>query len=141
MATAVVPKVVLTVNHASGAGYYAMAGQGFDPDFILTLPTGRMGVMEGASAATALFGPELRRPQGGGHPAGPGAEGAHRERPFGLRGAARRHLRRGPGFVDAVVLPEEVRDWLALLLRASSRNPGPHLGPFVLPAGLGELHG
>src|SRR5512142_2121671 len=26
MATAVVPKLVLTVNHASGAGYYAMAG-------------------------------------------------------------------------------------------------------------------
>ena len=34
MATAMVPKIVLTVNHASGAGYYAMAGQGFDPDFI-----------------------------------------------------------------------------------------------------------
>src|SRR5882724_4008807 len=32
MATATVPKIVLTVNHASGAGYYAMAGQGFDPD-------------------------------------------------------------------------------------------------------------
>ncbi|MDP2955974.1 MAG: carboxyl transferase domain-containing protein, partial [Longimicrobiales bacterium] len=31
MATASVPKLVLTVNHASGAGYYAMAGQGFDP--------------------------------------------------------------------------------------------------------------
>src|SRR6185369_10122496 len=31
MATARVPKIVLTVNHASGAGYYAMAGQGFDP--------------------------------------------------------------------------------------------------------------
>ena len=50
MATATVPKLVLTLNHASGAGYYAMAGQGFDPDFILTLPTGRMGVMEGSRA-------------------------------------------------------------------------------------------
>ncbi|HQU93792.1 MAG TPA: carboxyl transferase domain-containing protein, partial [Pyrinomonadaceae bacterium] len=47
MATATVPKIVLTINHASGAGYYAMAGQGFDPDFIFSLPTGRMGVMEG----------------------------------------------------------------------------------------------
>src|SRR5690606_37660520 len=59
MATATVPKVVLTVNHASGAGYYAMAGQGFDPDFIFTWPTGRMGVMEGESAVMALFGPQL----------------------------------------------------------------------------------
>ncbi|MGZ8868715.1 MAG: acyl-CoA carboxylase subunit beta, partial [Thermoanaerobaculia bacterium] len=36
MAPARVPKIVLTVNHASGAGYYAMAGQGFDPDFIFS---------------------------------------------------------------------------------------------------------
>ena len=41
MATALVPKIVLTINHASGAGYYAMAGQGFDPDFIFSWPTGR----------------------------------------------------------------------------------------------------
>jgi acetyl-CoA carboxylase carboxyltransferase component len=37
------------VNHASGAGYYAMAGQGFDPGFHLHVATGRMGVMEGES--------------------------------------------------------------------------------------------
>src|SRR6266581_4112804 len=51
-----VSKLVLTVNHASGAGYYAMAGQGFDPDFIVSWPTGRMGVMEGESAVQAVFG-------------------------------------------------------------------------------------
>src|SRR5712692_4456163 len=56
MATAIVPKIVLTINHASGAGYYAMAGQGFDPDFIFSWPTGRMGVMEGDSAVQAVFG-------------------------------------------------------------------------------------
>ena len=61
--TAVVPKLVLTVNHASGAGYYAMAGQGFDPDFIFSLPTGRMGVMEGESAVMAVHGPEIERAQ------------------------------------------------------------------------------
>ena len=61
MATALVPKIVLTVNHASGAGYYAMAGQGFDPDFIFSWPTGRMGVMEGDSAVQAVFGSELER--------------------------------------------------------------------------------
>ena len=61
MATATVPKLVLTVNHASGAGYYAMAAQGFDPDFILSLPTGRMGVMEGESAVMALFSSQLDR--------------------------------------------------------------------------------
>src|SRR5258707_6934032 len=61
MATATVPKIVLTINHASGAGYYAMAGQGFDPDFIFSWPTGRMGVMAGDSAVQALVGTQLEK--------------------------------------------------------------------------------
>jgi acetyl-CoA carboxylase carboxyltransferase component len=36
------------------------------------------------------------------------------------------------GYVDAIVHPEETRRVLALALRASLHNPGPHLGPFVL---------
>ena len=61
MACATVPKIVLTVNHASGAGYYAMAGQGFDPNFTFCWPSARIGVMEGDSAVQAIFGPELER--------------------------------------------------------------------------------
>ena len=136
MATAVVPKLVLTLNHASGAGYYAMAGQGFDPDFILTLPTGRMGVMEGASAVMALFGGELDRLKAEGKAPDPELRAvmdevqADYDRQLDATYAAAR------GFVDAVVLPEELRDWLTLLLRAANNNPGPHLGPFALPPGL-----
>ena len=55
MACATVPKIVLTLNHASGAGYYAMAGQGFDPNFTFSWPTARIGVMEGDSAVQALY--------------------------------------------------------------------------------------
>src|SRR2546422_3337384 len=39
-----------------------MAGQGFDPDFILSWPTGRMGVMEGESAIQAVFGNDAVKP-------------------------------------------------------------------------------
>ena len=136
MATAAVPKIVVTLNHASGAGYYAMAGQGFDPDFILTLPTGRMGVMEGESAVVALFGGQLERLQAEGKAPDPELLArmeevrADYDRQLDATHAAAR------GFVDAVVLPEELRDWLTLLLRAARTNPGPHLGPFVLPPGL-----
>ncbi|MGE5648229.1 MAG: acyl-CoA carboxylase subunit beta [Acidobacteriota bacterium] len=56
MACATVPKIVLTLNHASGAGYYAMAGQGFDPTFTFSWPTARIGVMEGDAAVQALQG-------------------------------------------------------------------------------------
>ena len=130
MSTAVVPKVVLTLNHASGAGYYAMAGQGFDPDFIFTLPTGRMGVMEGESADVALFGPQLEELKRKGQK--PDAElqarldgvRADYENQLDARYAAAR------GFVDAVLRPEHVRPTLAFALRAALHNPGPHIGPF-----------
>ena len=61
MACSTVPKIILTVNHASGAGYYAMAGQGFDPNFTFAWPTARIGVMEGDSAVQAVHGPELAK--------------------------------------------------------------------------------
>jgi len=68
MACATVPKIVLTVNHASGAGYYAMAGQGFDPNFAFSWPTARIGVMEGDSAVQAVYGPELEKFKTAGQP-------------------------------------------------------------------------
>jgi len=61
MACATVPKIVLVLNHASGAGYYALAGQGFDPHFAFSWPTARIGVMEGDSAVMAVHGPEIEK--------------------------------------------------------------------------------
>src|ERR1700747_1229311 len=68
MACATVPKIILTLNHASGAGYYAMAGQGFDPTFTFGWPTARIGVMEGDSAVQAVHGPELEKLKSAGQP-------------------------------------------------------------------------
>jgi acetyl-CoA carboxylase carboxyltransferase component len=133
MAAAAVPKLVLTVNHASGAGYYAMAGQGFDPDFIVSWPTGRMGVMEGESAVMAVHGAELatarreKREPGADTSVAIDKMRADYERDLDARHAAAR------GQVDAIVTPEDTRDVLTFLLQVSSRYGGPHLGPFVLP--------
>jgi 3-methylcrotonyl-CoA carboxylase beta subunit len=124
MATAPVPKLVLTVNHASGAGYYAMAGQGFDPDFIFTWPTGRMGVMEGDSAVMALFSGQIEAlKREGKQPddelrAKMDAVRADYDHQLDARYAAAR------GFVDAVIVPEETRAALSLALRTSLNNPG-----------------
>lgn len=134
MATASVPKLVLTVNHASGAGYYAMAAQGFDPDFVFTLPTGRMGVMEGESAVRAIFGTELDRLGAAGEE--PGADLEERmeavRRDYDEQLDARHAAARG--HVDAVLEPETLRERLGFALWTASHNSGPHLGPFVLPS-------
>jgi len=133
MATARVPKIVLTVNHASGAGYYAMAGQGFDPDFIFSWPTGRMAVMEGEAAVQAVHGPAITKAAAEKRALDDTTQRAvddmraDYDEQLDARYAAAR------GYVDAVIYPEDTRDVLALALRAALANPGPHIGPFVLP--------
>jgi acetyl-CoA carboxylase carboxyltransferase component len=133
MATATVPKIVLTVNHASGAGYYAMAGQGFDPDFIFSWPTGRMGVMEGDSAVQAVFGSQLEKlkKQGQQPDAQLNAEMKKVRQTYEMELDAKYAAARG--FVDAVVVPEDTRDALELALRTALNYAGPHVGQFALP--------
>ena len=133
MATASVPRIVLTVNHASGAGYYAMAGQGFDPDFIVSWPTGRMGVMEGEAAVMAVHGPTIEKAKREDKPVAPEVLAsmaqmrADYDRDLDARHAAAR------GQVDAIITPEETRGMLAFLLQTAANYAGPHVGAFVLP--------
>ena len=136
MATARVPKIVLTVNHASGAGYYAMAGQGFDPDFIFSWPTGRMGVMEGESAVQAVHGPTIEKARAAGTPVGAEVAASMEEMRADYEHQLDARYAAARGFVDAIVAPEDTRRTLALALRAALQNPGPHLGAFALPAGV-----
>ncbi|MFQ5718186.1 MAG: acyl-CoA carboxylase subunit beta [Acidobacteriota bacterium] len=134
MATARVPKVTLTVGHASGAGYYAMAAQGFDPDFLFTWPCGRMGVMEGASAVQALFSTRIAALQAEGKTLDDDPElkakvektQADYDRHLAATFAAAR------GFVDTIVQPRHTRRVLGLALRTCLNNPGTHLGNFQL---------
>jgi 3-methylcrotonyl-CoA carboxylase beta subunit len=136
MATAVVPKIVLTVNHASGAGYYAMAGQGFDPDFIFTWPTGRMGVMEGDSAVQAVFGSQLEKLKRNDLKPDEKLEADMDQvrDTYDMELDAKYAAARG--FVDAVINPDNTRDALELALRTSLNYSGPHIGQFVLPLTL-----
>src|SRR5687768_11466959 len=132
MATATVPKIVLTVNHASGAGYYAMAGQGFDPDFIFSLPTGRMGVMEGDSAVQAIFGTQLEKlKKEGKSPDEAMLAEMEKVRETYDRELDAKHAA-ARGLVDAIVTPENLRDALILSLQTCLNTSAPHIGAFVL---------
>jgi 3-methylcrotonyl-CoA carboxylase beta subunit len=134
MACAKVPKIVLTINHASGAGYYAMAGQGFDPDFIFSLPTGRMGVMEGDSAVQAIFGTQLEKlKKEGRSPDEKLLAEMEKVRQTYDRELDAKHAA-ARGLVDAIVTPENVRDALILALQTCQNTTAPHIGAFVLDA-------
>jgi acetyl-CoA carboxylase carboxyltransferase component len=124
MACARVPKIILTLNHASGAGYYAMAGQGFDPNFTFGWPTARIGVMEGDAAVQAVHGPELARLRSTGEPVPPELQEriaqtrADYERWLDARWAAAR------GHVDALIDPLETRRILTFAFEAATAYPG-----------------
>ena len=91
-----------------------------------------MGVMEAESAVTEIFSTQLQEIREKGLDPGPELTTemdrirAEYEGELDARFAAAR------GFVDAILLPEELRETLGVLLRASMNNPGPHIGPFQL---------
>jgi acetyl-CoA carboxylase carboxyltransferase component len=62
MSAATVPKLTVVVRKAYGAGYYVMSGRAYEPDLIVSWPTGEISVMgaEGmvGIAAKKLFGDE-----------------------------------------------------------------------------------
>ena len=118
MACATVPKLVLVLNHASGAGYYAMSGQGFDPNFTFSWPTARIGVMEGDSAVMAVHGPEVEKYRKAGQPVPEELQAridktrADYERWLDAKFAAAR------GHCDAIIDPLQTRMLLSLALEA-----------------------
>jgi propionyl-CoA carboxylase beta subunit len=52
---ATVPKLCVIVRKAYGAGLYAMAGPGFEPDATIALPSARIGVMGPEPAVNAVY--------------------------------------------------------------------------------------
>jgi acetyl-CoA carboxylase carboxyltransferase component len=101
---ATVPKICVVARKAYGAGLYAMAGPGFEPDATLALPTAKIAVMGADAAVNAVYYNKL-------------AEIADDE----ARGAQTERLRReyerdidvlrlaGELIVDDVVEPEDLR--------------------------------
>jgi 3-methylcrotonyl-CoA carboxylase beta subunit len=123
MSCASVPRIVLTINHASGAGYYAMSGQGFDPNFTFSWPTARIGVMEGDSAVQALFSVELEKLKKSGDPVPAELQQSidrtreDYERWLDAKYAAAR------GHCDALIDPNETREILTLALETTLNRP------------------
>jgi acetyl-CoA carboxylase carboxyltransferase component len=111
---ATVPKICVVVRKAYGAGLYAMAGPGFEPDATLALPTASIAVMGPEAAVNAVYYNKLA------------------ELPPERRDAERERLRRdyredidlvrlaADLVVDAVIDPEELRAEVSRRLAAAA---------------------
>src|ERR1041384_6436795 len=119
MSCASVPRIVLTINHASGAGYYAMAGQGFDPNFTFSWPTARIGVMEGDSAVQALYSVEIQKWKDSGQPLPEDLEQSIEKTRADYESWLDSKFAAARGHVDAVIDPMESREILSLALEVA----------------------
>ena len=104
---ATVPKVCVVVRKAYGAGLYAMAGPGFEPDATIALPTAKIAVMGAEAAVNAVYANKIAAIE----------DAAERERFVAERRAAYDEdidvVRLASELVvDAVVEPAELRNEL-----------------------------
>ena len=60
MSAATVPKITVVVRKAYGAGYYVMCGRAYEPDLIVSWPTGEISVM-GAEGMVGIAAQEALR--------------------------------------------------------------------------------
>ena len=123
MSEATVPKICVVVRKAYGAGLYAMAGPGFEPDATLALPTAKIAVMGAEAAVNAVYANKIAA-----------IETDERAR---VRRGRREEYERDIDIVhlaaelvvDAIVEPEDLRDEAHRPVRRGARQ-----GPVLLPA-------
>jgi 3-methylcrotonyl-CoA carboxylase beta subunit len=118
-----VPKLILTLNHASGAGYYAMAGQGFEPNFTFSWPTARIGVMEGDSAVQALFSVELEKLKAAGEALPKQLQAAIDKTKADYDNWLDARYAAARGHCDAVIDPLDTRQILTMALEVTLHRP------------------
>ena len=114
---ATVPKFCVIVRKAYGAGLYAMAGPGFEPDATIALPTARIGVMGPEPAVNAVFFNKIQAIEDPAERAAFIAEKrAEYEADIDLVHLASENI------VDAVVQPDDLRSELVTRLQRADRK-------------------
>jgi acetyl-CoA carboxylase carboxyltransferase component len=114
---ATVPKFCVVVRKAYGAGLYAMAGPGFEPDATIALPTARIAVMGPEPAVNAVFFNKIQAIEDPEERARYIAERrAEYEKDIDIVHLASENI------VDAITDPDDLRDELIHRLDAAARK-------------------
>ncbi|MCX7605856.1 MAG: acyl-CoA carboxylase subunit beta [Bacteroidia bacterium] len=115
VANSVVPKYTVVVGNSYGAGNYAMCGRAYDPRLMLAWPTARIAVMGGTQAAQTLLQTYKR-----------GRNLSFEEEQRLLSEIREKYERQLSPFyaaarlwVDELVLPQETRMYISLMIEAA----------------------
>ncbi|MGZ3449832.1 MAG: acyl-CoA carboxylase subunit beta [Polyangiales bacterium] len=114
MSAATVPKITVVVRKAYGAGYYVMCGRAYEPDLLVSWPTGEISVM----GAEGMLGIAAKKMFGDNEPPPEVKEGILKE----IRGRIDIYKSAGWGYVDDVIDPRDTRRAIAWGLELSARK-------------------
>jgi methylmalonyl-CoA decarboxylase subunit alpha len=114
---ATVPKICVVVRKAYGAGLYAMAGPGFEPDATIALPTAKIAVMGAEAAVNAVYANKIAALPEDERAGFVAAKREEYERDIDVMRLASELV------VDAVIDPAELRDELVRRFRLAEGKP------------------
>jgi acetyl-CoA carboxylase carboxyltransferase component len=110
-----VPKITVILRKAYGGGYIAMNSRHLGADFVYAWPTAEIAVMGAEGAANIVFRKEITSAE---DPAVVRAEkiAEYRDK------FANPYVAAAKGYVDAVIRPDETRDYIVMSLAASEKK-------------------
>ena len=124
VSNSVVPKFTIIIGNSYGAGNYAMCGKAFDPNLIVSWPSGELAVMSGKSAAKVLTQIETGRLKKTGKELSPEDEKnlfeevkSKYDKQISPYYAASRL------WTDAIINPTETRKWISIGIEMANHNP------------------
>lgn len=128
-----VPKFTVIMGNSYGAGNYAMCGKAYDPRLIVAWPTAKVAVMGGTQAAKVLTQIQVASMKSKGEAPDKEAEDAlfkkikdrYDEQTTPYYAAARL-------WVDAIIEPEETRNWISKGIQMADNSPIEKFNPGVI---------
>lgn len=117
---ATVPKITVILRKAYGGGYIAMCSKHLGADFVFALPFAEIAVMGPEGAANIIFKKEISEA------ADPNAMRKQKVDEY-IQKFANPYKAASAGYIDAVIAPEEVRDYVlhALLIAENKKEVRP----------------
>lgn len=112
-----VPKLTVVIRKAYGAGYYVMCGKGYEPDGIVSWPTGEISLMGAEGAVNIIFRKAIE--------AAADPEDARKQlveifqKEISLEKAA------GGAYIDDIIDPRETKRWVVRHLELAQNKTTP----------------
>jgi len=126
VAVAQVPKLTVMIGASYGAGNYAMCGRAYDPRFVFSWPTSRIGVMGGEQAAGVLVTIRERAAASRGEPLDEaGLERLRQEVEARYAEETSPYFATARLWDDGVIDPRQTRQVLGLALQTALNAPIP----------------